>query len=196
MDAFYYYCHLAGPLKCDFYAPTPAAIEARLDNLLEDIRVNPIIAMAPPGSMGLPEMVFYSSVKRLISAALYRPISMFPSLARVLASLERGDGMPFIELVMAEGTRIPFSCDCEEPGVPGPVKSTSVDTNSAFKAIMCSDGDGKNDNVKDFEKYANFLLSRSKAAGAVNVLFKMNCAGWTIPAKWRFDGKSHSRANA
>jgi hypothetical protein len=54
---------------------------------------------------------------------------------------------------------------------------------------MCTDGSGMNDTVEEFEKHSEHLIRQSKAAGAVNVLFRMSCAGWKVKSRWRFPGK-------
>jgi hypothetical protein len=190
MNAFHYFCHKAGPANCDFYAPTPLTIENRLDKLLDKLRIHPVIVPAAKNSVDLPELITYSSLKRFISAALYRPILLFPPLATVLAALEMGDGAPFLDLVRAQGMREPFSCECDGSGIPpkAPLELESYD--DAFRAIMCTDGGGMNETVEEFKEYADHIMKQSKAAGAVNVLFRIACAGWTTKAKWAFTGNS------
>jgi hypothetical protein len=187
MNAFYHFCHLSGPSKCDFYSPSPQVIEARLDAVLMNLKIHPIVV--PPTQPGdLPELVTYTWVKRFISAALYRPINLFPSLAKSLAALENGDGGPFLNL---SGVRKSFSCDCGACGMPPEPPTELEGTEDAFRAIMCTDGSEMNDTVEEFEKYSEYLIRQSKAAGAVNVLFRMSCAGWNVKAKWRFPGRLH-----
>jgi hypothetical protein len=190
MDAFYHFCHLAGQSKCALYSSSPKAIEARLNAVVEQLKKHPI--MVPPnGPTELPELISYSSLKRLISATLYRAVVMFPELARVVAALEKGDGAPFLELVTTQGIRKPFSCDCKScnTGEEPPENDELGATEDPFRAIMCSDGGETTDTVEEFAEYAVDLQQRSKAAGAVNVLFRIGCVGWKIKAKWRFTGK-------
>lgn len=151
-----------------------------------NLKLRPVTATAPAGTMGVPEMVFYSSVKRLISATLYRPILMLPQLATVLAALEEGDATPFVSYVISQDSRIPFSCKDEREGHPD--DTTAAGSDDAFEAIMCTDGPHTPGNLGDFEMYAEDIQRQSKAAGAVNTLFKITCAGWDNPAKWRFTG--------
>lgn len=192
MNSFYYYCHLAGPFKCALYSPTPKAIEARLNTVLEQLKKHPIM-VAPIGPSDLPELVSYSSLKRLISATLYRAVVMFPELARVVAALEKGDGAPFLELVTSQGLRQPFSCDCQScSGNDDPPEEYDDPlAEDAFRAIMCSDGDELTETAEEFAEYAAALQNRSKSAGAVNVLFRIGCAGWKTRPKWRFQGKCY-----
>jgi hypothetical protein len=183
MDAFYYFCHLSGPSKCNFYSTRPKIIEARLDALLSNLKIHPIVV---PPLQPSPELVTYSWVKRFISSALYRPILLFPSLAEALVALEKGNGAPFLKL---PGMREPFTCDCGSCGGPLEPSAEIEGTEDAFRAIMCTDGGGMNDTVEEFEKYSDHLIRQSKATGAVQVLARMSCVGWKVKAKWRFSGK-------
>ncbi|KAL3422757.1 alpha/beta hydrolase fold family protein [Phlyctema vagabunda] len=183
MEAFYRFCHIAGPENCALHASSPSAIEDRFQQVLNDLKVHPIIVPTPPQSMDYPELITYSSLKRLISAALYRPVFMFPSLARVVASLESGDGEPFLNLITTEGMRKQFSCECNIDSIEDLESS-----DDAFPSIMCSDGEKMTGGVEEFEKYADNLMTQSKSAGAVNVLFRMSCAGWEMRPKWRYSG--------
>ncbi|RFU29511.1 hypothetical protein B7463_g6837, partial [Scytalidium lignicola] len=192
MAAFYELCHKAGTSQCAFYEPTPVAIQNRLESLLQSLKTHPrIVSTASSDYSGadpVPELVTYSSLKRLISTSLYRPIQLFPELARVSAALEAGDGAPFLDLAGAWGLRRKqFSCDC---GLPPDLEipDDSEGTDDAFRAIMCSDGLGADDTVDGFTRYAEDLMQMSSAAGAVNVLFRLACVGWKAKAKWRFSG--------
>ena len=161
-----------------------------MDKVLATLKKHPIIVPVAPSLLGtsaLPELITYSSLKRLISTALYRPIQLFPAIARVCAALESGDGGPYLDVAIAWGfKRKQFSCDL--PDVP-PGPDDVEGNGDAFRAIMCSDGGEMTDSVEDFTEYAETLMQRSKAAGAVNVLFRIACAGWKAKAKWRYSGK-------
>jgi hypothetical protein len=188
MDAFYDLCHAAGPKACAFYAHSPEAIRIRLDNILESLRIHPIVVPAASNTLDFTEVIYYSSLKRLISTTLYQPLMFFPSFAQVLSFLEDGDGRPFLDFVTAQGVRKPFSCDCPTCGVPMDVPDDSEDLDDTFRSVMCSDGGPMNDTVEEFQKYASALQNQSKAAGAVQTVFRMSCVGWKIEAKWRFAG--------
>jgi hypothetical protein len=186
MKAFYDYCHAAGPSECAFFSQHPTIIEAHLNAILTNLKTHPII-VSPTQPTDRPEIISYSSLKRLISAALYRPILLFPSLARVLAALEEGDGTPYLDLITAQGMRSQFLCDCKLPSIPDELPDDPEATD-AFRAIMCSDGGEMADTPEEFAEYATRLQEQSKAAGAVNVVFRISCAGWKVKAKWRFSG--------
>ncbi|CZS96242.1 uncharacterized protein RCO7_04983 [Rhynchosporium graminicola] len=183
MSAFYSLCHHAGPSGCKFYDKTPEAIEARLQNLLSAIKKNPVIIPAQNSSSNRPEVVSFSSVRRLISKSFYRPIWIFPQLAEALAALEDGDGVPFIK---AQGvSKDPISCG---PGSDSK-DELSEGTSDAFPAIMCSEANPLLDTADEFQEYVDTLTGISPSIGAVMAQdFRLQCAGWTVRSKWNFTG--------
>ncbi|KAI9050222.1 hypothetical protein LZ554_006361 [Drepanopeziza brunnea f. sp. 'monogermtubi'] len=194
MDAFYVFCHRAGPGRCDFYADSPAAIEARLELLLEDIKKHPVIVPASALLNPRPEIVSYSGLRRLISAALYRPLLLFPSLASTLLALESGDGRPFVNLT-SQGVGEPSRCDDRlestiptERENPAPGDPEAAGSEDASKAILCADVDPMQGGVDGFVTYVDKLVRLSAAAGASMASLVMGCVGWQVEAKWRFSG--------
>lgn len=187
MEAFYSLCHLAGPSKCAFYAASPTKIEERLDSLLANLKVSPVIIPASDLGPELPELVSYSRVQQLISTTLYQPVLMFQRTAEVLAALEAGDGQPFYEYRLA-GTAPSSLCSLETvpPAIPNPL--TEEGTADATPAIMCSDSEPVTDTVDEFIAYAARLKEISTSAGAVGVQSRLSCIGRTVRSKWRFDG--------
>jgi hypothetical protein len=190
MEAFYSYCHAAGPRICSFYSPTTAKISRRFSLILSNLKTHPIIVpSADP--ISLPEIITYSSLKRLISAVFYRPVLLFPSLANVLQSLELGNGAPFVDLVSTFGIRTPFTCDCDSchNDLGGPDEDSDIEaSDDAMAAVMCSDGGEMNDTAEEFALYAEKLIAGAQATGAVNVDFRMTCVGWKAKARFRFTG--------
>jgi hypothetical protein len=189
MNSFYQFCYQAGPQNCSFYASSPGEIELRLDTLLEDIRKHPVIVPQPP-SGGRPEVVSFSGLRRLIASALYRPLVMFPPLAETLSALETGEGKPFIEL-SGQGAGDPVLCE-SDPGA-NPKFPDVEDTEDASKSILCSDAAPLNLTVDQFGDYVNELAQISKSAGASMANMPLDCVGWSVEAKWRFDGMSTPR---
>ncbi|RYP41271.1 hypothetical protein DL767_001125 [Monosporascus sp. MG133] len=186
MDAFYEYCHLAGPEDCAFYAESPGAIEQRLSSLLEEIRKYPVIVPASESGPGMPQLVTWSNVKRLISSALYQPIHMFKRFARVLKALEEGDGVPFYELAGTDQSTPPI---CSIEAVPPNVPKMEPANDDAFPAIMCADRPrALSESVEEFEEFTKRLTEISSAAGDVNALFRLACVGRTVRPKWRYGG--------
>lgn len=186
MDSFYRFCYQAGPQNCSFYALSPDEIEVRLITLLADIRKHPVIVPAPL-SGGRPEVVSFSGLRKLIASALYRPLVMFPPLAETLSALEAGDGRLFIEL-SGQGSGDPVLCE-SDPGA-NPEFPDVEGTEDASKAILCSDAAPMNLTVDQFGEYANELAQISKSAGATMANMPLDCVGWSVRAKWRFDGMS------
>ncbi|KAK3329946.1 TAP-like protein-domain-containing protein [Apodospora peruviana] len=200
MDAFYTFCHQAGPLRCAFYASAPDAIRDRLDALLSQVRITPVLVAPSPLSGGggpeIPELVTYSKVKRMLSTALYQPIYRFRRVASVLASLESGDGTPYYEYSTNfspndPNRRPPSSIFCPPSSDSSPVDDVLLeDTDDAFPTIMCSDASSLSlsTNLSVFEAYATRLQEISRAAGSVQISFRLSCVDRSVRPKWRFDG--------
>ncbi|KAI8959394.1 alpha/beta-hydrolase [Daldinia sp. FL1419] len=185
MNAFYKFCYEAGPSGCDFYASSSTAIEQRLASLLDQIREHPIILPAAEPGPDMPQLITWSHLKRLISAALYRPIFMFKKFAKVLKALEDGNGGPFYELVKSEQSA-PSICSIK--AIPPNVPRLEEGNDDAFPAILCADAPPVEDTVYDFVEFVERLTRISSAAGDVNSLFRLACIGRTIRPKWRYDG--------
>jgi pimeloyl-ACP methyl ester carboxylesterase len=189
MDAFGIYCHKAGPERCAFWAESPEAVEARLDKLLATLRTHPVLIPASEHGPEMPELVTYANLRRLISFSFYKPFQKFPTLARVFASLEKGDGRPYLEMVTAFGPE------------PGPIAFCSLNETSplvpedvaypeAFPAIMCADGEQVTDGPEEIARYAEQVVRMSRATGAANTHFRTYCVGREVRPKWRFAGES------
>ena len=188
MHAFYHFCHLAGPSKCALYAPSPEEVQARVDALLERIKVSPVIVQ-PNVITGpeIPEIISYSRVRRLISTTLYQPVRMFARTATALAALEKGDGEPLYQYYLA-GSDPSSLCSLETVPPTEPASGSDEDTGDAFPAILCSDAEPSNLTIEEMELHAERLQEISRAAGSVLVLFRMACVGRTVRPKWRFAG--------
>lgn len=157
MNSFYTLCHRAGLRRCPFYDMTPAAIEKRLDTLLANIKLHPVVV--PGSSPGeRPEIVSYSTVRRVISMSLYRPILYFPLLAKALLALESGNGLPFLTL-SGQGIEDSLLCGSEEG------QDLAEGNSDASAAILCSDNGGwpKNSTVLDFGLALADMQEKSKS---------------------------------
>lgn len=189
MDGFYSMCQQAGPTKCAVYEDTADKIRDRLETLLDELRTRPAIALLETDGYGsFPELITYSKVRKAISAALYRPIQKFGPLADALAALEKEDGVAYQRIMNPETRTLPDTCNQNPVPPTTPLDALFEGTDDATPAIMCSDAEPLTETAVEFEKYANALQEISKAAGAVNVLFRISCAGRTIRPKWRFSG--------
>jgi hypothetical protein len=185
MESFYHFCHLAGPTDCAFYSETPELIEARLNNLLQRLKTNPVIVPAPNSSGKRPQIVKYSSARRMIASALYRPLLLFPTLAVALSELELGDGRQFIDL-SGQGSGDPFLCE-SDPG-PSPELPEVEGSGDASNAVLCSDGGIMTATAQEFGEYVDMLTDISKSAGPTMSEMRLACVGYTVEAKWRFSG--------
>ncbi|KAH8905740.1 hypothetical protein BR93DRAFT_855302, partial [Coniochaeta sp. PMI_546] len=190
MDAFYTTCHQAGPNKCDFWATSPTAIESRLDNLLSNLSITPVIVPSSADGPDLPELITYSKLKRLISTTLYQPVRLFSTFATVLAALERRNGRPFYDLILAGSPPPSTLCDLDTVPPTVPVSGPGhEDTPDAFPAIYCSDAPPVAGDPARFTEYAARLQGLSRAAGAVYALTRLGCAGrGGVRPGWRLEG--------
>lgn len=55
---------------------------------------------------------------------------------------------------------------------------------------MCSDGGPRNDSLSHTLNHTAYLLRMTKAAGPVNAINWLDCSGWKVETKDRFDGQS------
>jgi hypothetical protein len=190
MEAFFHFCHKAGPSKCAFYAPTPAAIETRFFALLASLKASAVLI--PPHANGttpiMPELVTYSKLQLLVRTCLYKPFFKFPALAKVLAALEARDGLPFYLLADDDEAPLrPDFCSTNQTTLPtDPQKSGDAYWDDAFKAITCSDGTPFTDTPESFAEYAAMLQNVSRYAGATYTHFKLGCVGRQTRPKYRF----------
>ena len=189
MEAFFHYCHKAGPSKCAFYSSSPSAIEARFFKLLNRLKTSPVLipARSVNGTMPpMPELVTYSKLQLLIRTVLYRPYYMFSSLAQAMTALEERDGLPFYE--MAGEWEAPLKSSFCSRNRTSPTDPQNYDNNwdDAFRAITCSDGEPFTDTPESFADYAKTLQNISKFAGAAYTHFKLGCVGRQIRPLYRF----------
>lgn len=187
MEAFYFFCHQAGPLRCALHAATPDKIRKRLVDLFAQIRRSPVLVSFSPSETGprMPELVTYSRIKRMLSTALYQPIYRFQRVASVLAALEQGDGRPYYAYTSLEKPDSTLFCSAETiPSGPGP----DEDTPDGFAAVMCSDGEPFRYTPADYEAYALAVQNLSTVVGGEQATTRLSCAGRVIRPKWRFAG--------
>ena len=132
IDAFFTYCHQAGPLKCALYEPTPAAIRTRFDRVLAAVERDPVpIALAEPPALLTRKVL----VSQLFHAA-YSPLRGFPALVDTLRAIETANQTALAALT--ELANLAPTCDCAHAPLP-----PSQLRNEAFAAIACGDGDGE-----------------------------------------------------
>ncbi|RDW82493.1 putative alpha beta hydrolase fold family protein [Coleophoma cylindrospora] len=203
MQAFFDLCHKSGPEKCAFYSSTPTLIQQRLEDLYLRLRKYPLQVLPSETAttsrmqdIGLssPEIITYSDVKFAVIYSLYQPLFFFSSLATVLAALDEGDGLPFLEMSIYRGYRQPsFSCSCDSPACedqrPGwPLDA--VGNGDAATYVKCSEGDTdpSRDSLEAIENYETALREKSPMSAPVMFGIRLACAGWKSRTKWNFVG--------
>ncbi|KAH8737991.1 Alpha/Beta hydrolase protein [Ilyonectria robusta] len=186
-DAFDSACHKVGPDRCALWAESPEAVQNRRGDLLARLRISPVVvpAWSHPSGPELPALITYSKLQRLTQTILYKPQTQFQRMAHVYAALERGDGMPFYDMMREHATDEPGQL-CLLGDTPATMPQETGTEDDAFPAIMCSDNEPVTDTPEEFEQFANKIEGISKWAGAVNLLFRVVCLGKTVRPKWRF----------
>lgn len=151
-------CADAGPEKCALYEPTANQVHARLTNIFENLKRNPVAVLTnssagPSVDYGI---VDYKSAKGPLFLFLYSPYSgLGPILMSAFRALEDGNGEPFWNIV---APLLPqFSCSCK----PG---ASTIETPEAVLAIACSDGLPIADTVEELEKGFHELRRQSEFA--------------------------------
>ncbi|KAK3488559.1 TAP-like protein-domain-containing protein [Neurospora crassa] len=210
MQAFFTFCHSAGPDRCAFYDSSPNAIKSRLDTLLTKLRTHPIVipqgqlpspsgtpsnpsspSLASTKPYHVPQLVTYSHIRRMLSTALYQPIFRFPHIARVLSSLEAGDALPYHQYTLADypppASSSPTTCEAGDQDDTPPltfIPKEEAGNPDVFPAVMCSDALPFTSTPHDFALYTQKLLNISQAAGAVQASVRLLCAGRTVRPRW------------
>jgi hypothetical protein len=144
LDSFSTFCHQGGPDNCSFWGPSAQNITDRLDDILAELKYNPIPVLGfEAGST--PGLATYSDLKQIMLSATYIPLQGFPLLSDILFALEQGNGSAVV--TGSEWTLGP-----------------DVDT-----LVKCVDGYGKTNftTLGDFEDYVEFLEGQSKYFGEV-----------------------------
>ncbi|KAJ7265165.1 hypothetical protein C8J57DRAFT_1718426 [Mycena rebaudengoi] len=149
LQTFFDGCAAAGPDLCAFYKPTVVEIADRLTALTASIRTQPIPVLTPAG-YGL---VDYSLLRLSVLEALYRPFSLFPTLARGLAALENGDGS-MLYSISQEPT---FQCDCANNTASPPTDDSTV-------AIECGDAIEVTDSIEEVTEFYQNAVKTSQFA--------------------------------
>jgi hypothetical protein len=142
IKAFFYFCHRAGPSKCQLYDPSVAKIQHRVDVIIDSLSQAPIpIPFAPRG----PIVMTKEMLQMLTFKSTYVPIPMFEVLADTIIAIETHNltALPdIIERHLDSSVR----CDCERT-------YPWLEANQAMSAISCGDGDEVMDEPGRFETH-------------------------------------------
>ncbi|KAH8655858.1 Alpha/Beta hydrolase protein [Xylariales sp. PMI_506] len=185
MAAFYDFCSSVGPARCAFHEEDPALIKHRLAELLETIRLSPIIVPISLDGPDMPRLITWSDMKQFINSALYQPIFIWPKFAEILAALEAGNGLPFYKL---RGGNQSTSSICSGEPVDPRTPLTAENTDDSTAAVMCSDRVLLSHTVDDLSKVAQYYDELSSTTGAVNMFWPLGCVGRVLRPKWEFSG--------
>ncbi|KAM0224956.1 hypothetical protein ACHAPA_001599 [Fusarium lateritium] len=187
-DAFDTACHKVGPLKCAFYADSPKAIEKRRSDLLTQLKISPVLLPPLDQESGpeLPLLVTYSHLQRLIQTSIYSPLKKFPELAGVFAALEKGDGKPYLEMVLKGINKTLDGNMCELGDTPSTMPVETPMGLDAFPAIMCSDSKAATETPQEIADFFDQITNKSRWAGAANANFRVPCVGRKTRPKWTF----------
>ncbi|KAL4876936.1 Alpha/Beta hydrolase protein [Aspergillus karnatakaensis] len=161
LAAFFESCFEAGQEICPFWAPSVQRTAARLDNLLERLRYNPI-PILPGDACPLPMLATYSDLKQVVLRSMYFPFQGFPSLATILAGLEQGDTTAYTAAVMS-GTLVASPCNHAIEGL------NSTATKDVNTIISCVDnfGENKYTTIEEYEEFVDTLTDQSAFFGEV-----------------------------
>lgn len=192
MTKFYYYCAKNNTSALYLEGQTPEEVGKRIENILEKLQTEPIITDTEVFVQGVSTIASYSMVRRLIASTLYQPRKMFPQLAQILVSLERGDATPLLDHYATFTTPLRCPDEIMRPGRPATYQSPYpgiLEANfEASAAVICSDGNPRDDSLPHTLNHTAHLLRMSQAAGPVNAINWLDCSGWKIEAKDRFAG--------
>jgi pimeloyl-ACP methyl ester carboxylesterase len=178
MSSFYRYCTDAGYPACLLASPDSKTdsvhVKQRTLAIIENIRDDPVTVI------GLhPEVITVHDLRMLIFLSLYKPVQMFPILARTLAELEKGDGSNSARML-----RPYHDLRCRA----APYVNHMFD-NDAQLAITCSDGDDQTwMNRTEFANFAEQLIDISPSIGDVWAALRMYCIHYPLRPQHRYTG--------
>ncbi|KAF4121185.1 TAP-like protein [Geosmithia morbida] len=205
LDAFDAACHSVGPERCALWSPEGAAgVTNRRAGVIESLRQSPVLVPAGATDSGprMPLLITYSFLQALTRMLLYKPLGNAQRLAGIYAGLERGDGVPYYQTVMAMAAESKDSgrnggdsggdaddtdlllCPLTDTPATEP-RETGMEPD-AFPAIMCSDAAVVEDTPAEFAGYLDKILGLSRWTGAASISFRLVCVGRTQRPDWRF----------
>ncbi|MEN3356368.1 MAG: hypothetical protein V7637_350 [Mycobacteriales bacterium] len=165
-------CAAAGPARCALAGK--GDVRQRIARLLAKLRQAPVQV---PDAPGVPTLVSYQTTLGAIFSSLYSTVIWQP-LAAALVALERGNGLPLLQL---------FSASAAPPS--GDYDNTA----DAQAGILCTDGTSP----RDPARWPGFVrrLSRISPTGGpvLGWLNALPCATWPARAVSRYTGPWNAR---
>ncbi|TFY68086.1 hypothetical protein EVJ58_g1231 [Rhodofomes roseus] len=176
VEAFFTFCHQAGPEKCPLYEPSPEAIKSRVDAIINKVESTPVpVPFAEHGPMVFSKKLLYE----LIFIMTYKPILFFPDLATMLIGAERNNGSAISAVV---NKFLPdYECACER-------KQPWLESNEALMAIGCGDGDELTFDPDYYDAYLANMTAQARFGGPFWAMYHVRCSQWRVRPKWRYTG--------
>lgn len=169
MDEFFKDCSLAGKEKCPLWEDSADKVTQRFDRIIADLRENPIPVVDSPSG---PVLVTADpALLGMYRTGLYFPLTGFPSIAAVAASIEARN----------PGVLAPTKPPADYVGMPVWSRPTE-----AFPAISCSDFPPLNDSLVEDTEIVNNANEMSRWGGPFAFTrLRITCGAWQIRAKNR-----------
>ncbi|KAK7014419.1 Abhydrolase-4 domain-containing protein, partial [Favolaschia claudopus] len=168
-------CVAAGPDACALYESTPAAIQAKVDALSQQIRTRPVPAVMSLSALTPSyHVVDYSLLRQTIFNALYNPYASFQQLALDLHDLSVGNGSTLYEMSVAEALfSPPYHCpaNTSEAG-----HDEFLNVQDGQFAIQCNDGATVSADYSDARAKYEELCASSPWCDVWPI--RMTCLGW------------------
>ncbi|TDL14553.1 alpha/beta-hydrolase, partial [Rickenella mellea] len=174
-------CVAAGPDACPLYEKSPLLIKARVDKLLNGLKIAPVSFYN--STSGLYDVIDFSVVKGTVFSSMYRTHLVGKNLTIALAELEKGNAEPIWTLGQMKARRDALNCDCSAEPEFLPSSAGAATT----LAIACSDGDNVKDDIPALQAYFEDLAKTSSFADVWTTIIRAGCTGWKVRAKERFN---------
>ncbi|KAF8482305.1 Alpha/Beta hydrolase protein [Gautieria morchelliformis] len=182
LQLLYDECVTAG-MSCPLYANSSSLVQRRVENILMSIKASPLPVV--DGSGAGYGVVDYTMVKNDLFRALYKPFAELNKYAHVLAAIERGEGRP--ALAYRQRFESPPSCN-SLPTLPTASQDAGV-------AIRCGDAPGGKHDLPHIAHRFYQLSQISQFADVWVQATGVDCAGWNIEVKNRYEGPFNSTTN-
>ncbi|EJC98516.1 uncharacterized protein FOMMEDRAFT_171118 [Fomitiporia mediterranea MF3/22] len=175
-------CVQAGPSVCPIFENTTAQVHARIENLLNKLRIEPVLLFNSTAINSA--VVDYATVRSQIFEALYFPYESGALLTEGLAALEQGNP----SLIYQSSSESVFHSFLEDECPVQTGKPFVAGTLEVTSTILC--GDIVTDDVQtiDYARAAYDFSSKLSPEFAGVWLAETLCSGWTVRAEDRFNG--------
>lgn len=196
---FFEWCFEAGP-KCELYDQqfqTPVSLHAQIIDLFEAVKTDPIPYVDDKGRI---DVLTYFNLEYTMHAYAYNPWHKWPLLARNIASLLRGDPLPFLGLNSTKPPADPLP-NTTFTSLPSQLEDDIADPDDRFLntstpyppayahgleaaiSILCGDGDPLESTKASFSNYVSHLVNQSALIGPTWAQITLPCRHW--PASLR-----------